>query len=289
MRRHVLDVPVAERLERSEIEYMTDRMRAIEERQGNPMGIEIRFFGEAVAFYSREMPWPQFNTVKGIGLQEEPHLTEIIDFYRSRDRNPHMELTPFKSEPTLLKSLAGHGFFQSSFHSTLYAVCAEEDRTYEFPKRSLHKELLQKEVLQIKEIHLDQFDDYATVHCLGTGLPISGKQHVADNNRILHGRQGWKYYVAYVNNEPVGSAASYIKGDTASLTFAATLPSYRNRGIQSLLIERRMNDAVQAGCSLIVGQATYLSSSFRNMQRAGMQLGYTRSTWSSLEPLNGLL
>lgn len=65
--------------------------------------------------------------------------------------------------------------------------------------------------------------------------------------------------------------------------------AYRNRGIQARLIERRMRDAVLADCDLIVGQASYLSSSFRNMQRAGLQLGYTRSTWSSLEPLSGLL
>lgn len=283
MQEQVLDVSTAERLERSEIAYMMDRMRAMEERPGNPMGIEIRFFGEAVAFYSREMPWPQFNTVKGLGNEEQPYLEEIIEFYRLRDRNPHIEITPLKAEPILLKTLARHRFFQSSFHSTLYAKCSEENLMYHSLK-GIHD----MESISITEIDADQFDDYATVHCLGTGLPISGKQHIADNNRILHGREGWKYYVAYKSDKPAGAAAAYFHEGTASLTFAATLPSYRNLGIQSLLIERRMRDAVKAGCSLIVGQASYLSSSFRNMQRAGLQLGYTRSTWSSLEPLNRL-
>ena len=283
MHGQVLDVQTAERLERSEMEYLIDRMRAMEERPGNPMGIEIRYFGEAVAFYSREMPWPQFNTVKGIGSDEESYLAEIISFYRSKNRNPHIEITPLRSEPTLLRTLARHGFFQSPFHATLYRECKNEVTP------QLVKGTNDKEIVQIIEINLDQFDDYATVHCLGTGLPISGKQHIADNNRILHGREGWKYYVAYHNKEPVGAAAAYCQEHTASLTFAATLPAYRNRGIQALLIERRMRDAVLADCDLIVGQASYLSSSFRNMQRAGLQLGYTRSTWSSLEPLSGLL
>ena len=283
MQGKVLEVSTAQRLERSEMEYMIDRMRAMEERPGNPMGIETQYFGEAVAFYSREMPWPQFNTVKGIGSEEESYLPEIMMFYRSRNRNPHIEITPLRAEPTLFRSLTTHGFFQSSFHATLYTECKKETSS------SLEKKTSDKENIQIVEINSHQFDDYATVHCLGTGLPISGKQHVTDNNRILHGRKGWKYYVAYYNNEPVGAAAAYIQGSTASLTFATTLPAYRNRGIQTLLIERRMRDAVLEGCNLIVGQASYLSSSFRNMQRAGMQLGYTRSTWSSLMPLSGLM
>ncbi|MBD7966811.1 GNAT family N-acetyltransferase [Paenibacillus gallinarum] len=283
MKDDVLKVSTAQRLERSEMEYMIDRMRAIEERSGNPMGIETQYFGEAVAFYSREMPWPQFNTVKGIGSAEESYLSEIISFYRSRNRNPHIEVTPLRAEPTLFRSLARQGFFQSSFHATLYTGCKKKSAS------PLEKWTNDKENAEIIEINSNQFDDYAMVHCLGTGLPISGKQHIADNNRILHGRKGWKYYVAYYNNEPVGAAAAYIQGSTASLTFATTLPAYRNRGIQTLLIERRMRDAVQEGCNLIVGQAAYLSSSFRNMQRAGMQLGYTRSTWSSLMPLSGLM
>lgn len=283
MGEEILEVRTAQCLEQSEMEYMIDRMRAMKERPGNPMGIEIQYFGEAVAFYSKEMPWPQFNTVKGLGSAEESYLPEIISFYRSRNRNPHIEITPLRSEPTLFRSLARQGFFQSSFHASLYMECNTKI-TSPFKKASNDKE-----IVQIIEINSNQFDDYATVHCLGTGLPISGIQPIADNNRILHGRNGWKYYVAYDNNDPVGAAAAYIQGHTASLTFAATLPEYRNRGIQRLLIERRKRDAVLEGCDLIVGQASYLSSSFRNMQRAGFQLGYTRSTWSSLMPLSGLM
>lgn len=165
MHGQVLDVQTAERLERSEMEYLIDRMRAMEERPGNPMGIEIRYFGEAVAFYSKEMPWPQFNTVKGIGSDEESYLSEIISFYRAKNRNPHIEITPLRSEPTLLRTLARHGFFQSSFHATLYRECKNEVTP------QLVKGTNEKEIVHIIEINSEQFDDYATVHCLGTGVP----------------------------------------------------------------------------------------------------------------------
>ncbi|WP_316245778.1 hypothetical protein [Paenibacillus tuaregi] len=53
-------------IEQSEIRYMSDRMSAIQDRPGNPEGIEIQQFGQAICYYSRSMPWGSFNTVKGI-------------------------------------------------------------------------------------------------------------------------------------------------------------------------------------------------------------------------------
>lgn len=55
-------------MEHAELRYMVDRMLAIQEREHNPEGIEIQRFGQAVALYSQTMPWPSFNTVKGIAI-----------------------------------------------------------------------------------------------------------------------------------------------------------------------------------------------------------------------------
>ncbi|HEY2495304.1 MAG TPA: hypothetical protein VGI33_20655 [Paenibacillus sp.] len=62
-----LNEELIHRIERSEITYMVDRMRAIQQRQGNPEGIELKEYNGAVAMTSRTMPWSQFNTIKGIG------------------------------------------------------------------------------------------------------------------------------------------------------------------------------------------------------------------------------
>lgn len=44
-------------IKNAEIDYMTDRMSAIQARPGNPEGIEIQRFGNAVCSYSKTMTW----------------------------------------------------------------------------------------------------------------------------------------------------------------------------------------------------------------------------------------
>lgn len=54
---------------------------------------------------------------------------------------------------------------------------------------------------------------------------------VAANNQVFYGRQGWKFYIAYLNDEPAATAVMYINNGIASLTFAATLPEFRGNGL----------------------------------------------------------
>ncbi|MBJ9992785.1 MULTISPECIES: GNAT family N-acetyltransferase [unclassified Paenibacillus] len=256
---------LADLMEQSEIDYMIDRMKAIQERPGNPMGIDIQTFGGAAAFYSQAMPWPQFNTVKGIGEQEAERLDEILEFYRKRQGRCQFEVVPSKSHPKLMKALFDQGYYQTGYHATLYG----EPRSCETVR----------EHITIRELAADEMDLYAEIHCLGTGLPISGKHHIADNNIVLYDRDGWKFYAGWVNGRPAGVGVMYIQDDTASLTFATTLAEYRNQGVQQALLEKRITEAHQSGCQIVVGQAAYASTSHRNMERAGLKLGYTRGTW----------
>lgn len=99
----------------------------------------------------------------------------------------------------------------------------------------------------------------------------------------MHNRPGWKYFLAYYDKEPAAAGVVYMHEGVASLTFAATLPEYRGRGLHQALIMRRIREAAAQGCRLVAGQCAFLSQSHRNMERAGMKLGYVRTTWSKPE------
>jgi len=167
-----------------------------------------------------------------------------------------------------MRRLADLGFYQSGFHTSmaistvLYApvFCAEDK-------------------LEIRALSEDEFELYATLHCRGTGLPDAGIPPVAANNRVLYGRPGWKFYLALWEGQPAAVGVAHIRKEAASLTFAATLPEYRNKGIQTALLHRRIEEAKEAGCELAVGQCAYLSASHRNMARVGMEIGYVRASW----------
>lgn len=256
---------LADLIEKAEINYMIDRMTAIQQRDGNPEGIEIRRFGSAVAFYSKTMPWGLFNNVKG--YLEEDVIDDIIQFYNERDRKFEFQIIPSKVNPPVLAMLHQRSFYQSGFHTSMYA----EPRAVE---------LEQQPNWHIRELKEEEFETYARVHCLGTGLSLSGQAAVAANNRVLFRRNGWRYYIAYYDDQPAAVAVMHMEDQLASFTFAATLPEYRSLGLHSQLLQIRMNDAYKYGCKLVVAQCAYGSASHRNMERVGMKIGYTRATWT---------
>lgn len=54
----MLTKDVARSIERSEIDCLQSRLTAIQQIDGNPMGIECKNFGDATAFQAKKYPWP---------------------------------------------------------------------------------------------------------------------------------------------------------------------------------------------------------------------------------------
>lgn len=262
----LMNPSLAAAIETSEINYMLDRMQAIKQRDGNPEGIEIRRFQEAIAFYSRTMPWGLFNNVKG--TIHEADVDAIIQFYEERKRQFELQFIPSKANTAVFRLLHNRSFYQAGFHTSMYRELSE----VELPDDDRQ--------LRVRELREDEFELYAKIHCLGTGLSLDGQSSVASNNRVLHGRDGWRYYIGFYNDEPAAVAVMHMKDQVASLTFAATLPAYRQLGLHTQLLLYRMKVAQSHGCKLIVGQCAYCSNSHRNMERVGMKIAYTRSTWT---------
>lgn len=264
-----LSIELIEEMERSEVEYMRDRMIAIRNKPGNPEGVEVERIGNATCYYSKTMPWASFNTVKGVRSSDIDLIDSIIEFYRSKDRKPQFEIVPSLVDQKLLKHLSERGFYQSGFHTSLYIEPTHDNESV-------------AEAITVRELREDEIETYAAIHCKGTGLSEDGIPHVAANNRVLYNRPGWKFYIASSNEMPAAVGVMYMKGGIASLTFAATLPEYRNQGLQQSLLKRRIEEAVRGHCRLVVGQCAFLSQSHRNMVRVGMKIGYVRASWIEL-------
>lgn len=73
-------------------------------------------------------------------------------------------------------------------------------------------------------------------------------------------------------------------GKYSSLAIAGTLPDERGKGVQSVLIRKRLNDAIDLGCEyMVVETAQDLpskpSASNKNMRRFGFELAYHRPNY----------
>ncbi len=98
------------------------------------------------------------------------------------------------------------------------------------------------------------------------------RDRVAIWNRMIHSLPQVTSLIAMIDDQPVGAASVMLLGANAVLGGAATLPAFRRRGIQRMLIEARLALAALAGCTLAIITADPGGSSGRNAERTGFQL-----------------
>lgn len=100
----------------------------------------------------------------------------------------------------------------------------------------------------------------------------------------LVGQPDWHVYLSYAGSTPVGCGALRIHEDVAWLDWGATLPDYRGRGSQGIVLARRINEATAMGCKWLAtctGEAVPgdPQHSYRNILRAGFSLSHLRQNW----------
>ncbi|MFD2044177.1 GNAT family N-acetyltransferase [Ornithinibacillus salinisoli] len=262
----LLNKEFANSLEKSEVIVLNSRLTGIQERAGNPMGVEVKKFGNATAFTAQGIPGPSYNTVKGITGDDVAYLDEIISFYQDKDIPVRFEISPASATLELFQRLHKQGFYQRDFHTTLYGAVND-------------LKVSEDASIAIRMLEQDEFDLYAELYVRGFSMPDFLKEFVAQNNEVLHSKEQWQFYLATKEDDPVGIGVLFVKGGIGTLAAAATAPEYRNQGVHRALVSYRIKDAKKLGCQLIVGQASFGSTSQCNMERAGLRIAYTKAIW----------
>lgn len=262
----VLNEELVAIIEQSEADVLHSRLTAMQGIDGNPMDVDIQSFGNATAFSVKNIPGPSFNKVKGLKDGDENAITHILDYYKEREIPVRFELTPAHASPNLLTYLSEAGFYQSDFHTTLYA-----------PLSNVIEPINSK--ISVRPLKRYEFELFADIYVKGFQMPTFLKSGIAENNEVLYDNDQWHFYLASMDDEPVGIGVLFIKEGIAMLAAAATIPSLRNHGVQSALIRERLNQARRLKSKLVVGQAKFASISQNNMERAGMHIAYTKAIW----------
>lgn len=92
--------------------------------------------------------------------------------------------------------------------------------------------------------------------------------------------------MALWEGKPAGGAAGMLVREhgVAGLYGAGTLPEFRNRGIQSALLQYRLGLVADAGCEYAVIVTLPGTASERNVVRAGFRLAYTKAAFQRALP-----
>jgi hypothetical protein len=263
----VPDVDIVRRVMRAESRYTLSRLSVLHRLPGNPVGVETEEMGDALALSARYIPNPGMNRVVGLGDDRADQVGRLDAWFRNRGVAGVFETIPGLSGEPLARALASAGYVQTRWHATLCAAPFPPDRA---PPAGV----------TVEHVGAATLDTFLETHCRGWAIPDPAgfKTNVAGWIE----EPGWRLYLGRLNGEPAGTAILFTLDGVGYCADSACDPAFRGHGVHAALLHRRMVDAGGLGCDLVCAMADYLSTSHRNMVRAGFALLHTKSIWTRL-------
>ncbi|MFD2614850.1 GNAT family N-acetyltransferase [Paenibacillus gansuensis] len=262
----ILTSELAELIETADYKVMRDRMLAIAGREGNPYGVELRLFGSrTAALRARDLP-PDFNKIWLWNPSDLDRMDDILSYYREVNSHVAVDLIPSLTSEEMMRALHRLGFSQIGFHTAMYGVPLGDSDG--FPAGV---------TVRVAEAGDDAI--FASLFHRSLELPADIAENAESFSRLLL-HPDWKLYIGYAEEEAAAFAMLRISLEgVACFGMAGTLPAYRGRGLQTALLRKRMEDASRSGCRLVAAQTEYGTTSFRNLQKAGLRVAYTKAIW----------
>ena len=261
---------MALRLGRADADLWSAWLEALAAIPGDPYGAELRRFNETTALLVHGVPLAYYNRVLMRDAPDVEVIDDIASFYRERLTPCRVDVNPYAANSELLDALDAADFRPAAFQSNLFGRVVIVDD--EPPP--------QVEVTEVGAGDIEFFADfYNRSYYHGQRVPRGLTSFRTATISARHGRPGWRMYLCRVGGIPASGAMLYTNDGVATLTGAATSPAFRGRGCQRALLGARLNDAACSGCDLVVSRCGVGSPSQRNLERAGLQTGYTKVIW----------
>jgi hypothetical protein len=232
-------------------------------------GLRVEHIGSAVALVMERIDHILFNRVIGLGLIEpatEAMIDRIVDLYRPYGVRFAVQLNPTAQPDALPAWLAARGIERrDSWLKFIRGVAPPPPAPTD---------------LRIAAIGPEFAAAYAETISTVFEMPPLFRPWAQANI----GRPGWRHYLASDGDQPVATAALFVREGIGWLGEAGTLSVARGRGAQSALLARRITDAAALGCRRLVvetGDDTPQepNPSAHNVRRAGFQLAYRRPNY----------
>jgi predicted GNAT family acetyltransferase len=232
------------------------------------LGAATARFGRTTVTRLAALPHhPAYNKARGFNEDDAGQLDSVRAFFSEAGLRPLIEVWAGDASAALGRRLARAGFYAAEVNATLRA-------------EPLSTPGLSPSV-EVREVTAE--DDSGYLATLFAGYQLTAEAESAQRTMmdIEHRSPRLRRYVAYVDGEPAAAAALYTNGQRSYFAGAATIPGMRNRGCQSALIQRRLDDAATTSEEVVVTTA-FGSPSQANLQRLGFASVHTRALWRPL-------
>jgi hypothetical protein len=235
-------------------------------------GIEVRRVGPLWVMMIPGLDWPDFNRIVGLGAGEaatEAMLDDAIAVLQNAGCQKYMaQIAPLAQPVGLPDWLVKRGFVRGDHWAKVYRDHAPAPAG--------------PTALRVEPIGVDRAELFAgviqAVFNMTLDLRLWGMGSL--------GQPGWRHYLAFAGEQPVGCGVMFISGEVAWLGFGGTLPAHRRQGGQGALLARRIADGLAMGCRWFVSETAEDTpaqpvQSYRNLLRAGFKLAYLRANYKA--------
>ena len=203
----------------------------------------------------------------GVAVSEE-EFDRLENFYQTRGEAVRVETCPMAGN-SLLEHFRNRGYHVSEF-SNVFAALLEDDACVSF-----REELPPGAAIGI--VPEEQLDLWTLTVAQGFAEEFPVTKEILNVMKLFGQGPTTECYLALVDGKPAAGATLAMREGVAGLFGASTLPEFRNRGLQTALLQMRLERARLAGCDLAVSIARPGSASERNIARHGLQTLYTRA------------
>jgi len=264
MRQLLLDLALSRRIELAEAKAAVACAEMLCKHKPDFGAAVLDVAGGYAVFAGANSPVTQ---AVGLGLKgpvSEEEFSQLENFYKSRNEAARIEASPL-ADPSLFKHFAANGYGVTEFTNVMARVVSAQDK---FTGTNCE--------IRVERVPRNAIDVWVRTVSQG----FAGEQPVSADILDVMGMfamaEGIECYLARVDGAHAGGGTLAIRDGVAGLFGAGTLPSFRNRGVQSALLAARLARAVEVGCDLAVCLAQPGSSSQRNIVRFGFSVLYTR-------------
>jgi GNAT superfamily N-acetyltransferase len=210
---------------------------------------------------------PMLNQILGLGV-EEPATEDTLDAALAAigdDVSCYVAVVPGARPPAIPDWLGARGL--------------EPGWGWMWFRRGVHPLAAPPTTLGFVRVGPAEAAEFGRIVATAYGLPPETAAWAGRAHEL-----GWDCWLALDGDEPAAAAGVYISGGVGYLGFAATLPEHRGKGGQGALLARRIDHARESGCDLVVTETgerrdDRLSSSYRNILRAGFREVAVRANW----------
>jgi len=259
----LLSLELARRIEMAEGEAAVACVRMMKATQPGSEGAVASIGGGYAVYAGTNSPVTQ---AVGLGLDgpvSAEEFDKLEEFYFSRKEPVRVETCPM-ADATLMEHYKQRGYWASEFTNVMVR-----------PMRKKEKYMPQDGV-EIRRASPEETDLWTLTVAQGFAENYPVTQELLTVMKMFAMGKNIELYLARIGGRVAGGATLTVREKTAGLFGASTLPESRNRGVQTALLQARLQRAAEAGCTLAVSLARPGSISQRNITRQGFGVLYTR-------------